>query len=118
MHGRTSVLAVLPLPRHGELAAADLAASHRALEGARTYAPGISSGAVAVYCAFQRAQARHQRDRRSRTGGESRGPRAWRRPGGTVAWPARPAAPSRARRHRALALRACACRRGAGRLAY
>ena len=56
MHGRTSVLAVLPLPRHSKSAAADLAASHRALdafvlliEGARTYASGISMGAVAGF---------------------------------------------------------------------
>jgi hypothetical protein len=59
MHGRTSVLAVLPLPRHRESAAADLAASHRALdapipliEGARTYAPGINMGAVAGFVRF------------------------------------------------------------------
>ena len=59
MHGRTSVLAVLPLPRHSKSAAADLAASHRALdafvlliEGARTYASGISMGAVAGFVRF------------------------------------------------------------------
>ena len=59
MHGRTSVLAVLPLPRHRESAAADLAASHRALaapilliERARTYAPSISMGAVAGFVRF------------------------------------------------------------------
>ena len=52
----------LPLPRHRESAAADVAASHRALdgaillvEGARTNAHGISTGAVAVFRAFQRA---------------------------------------------------------------
>jgi hypothetical protein len=59
MHARTSELVALPLPRHGESAAADLGASYRALsalvlpiEGARTYAPGISTGAVAVFRAF------------------------------------------------------------------
>ena len=53
----------LPLPRHAESAAADLAASHTGLdgavlsiEGARTRARGISTGAVAVCRAFQRAQ--------------------------------------------------------------
>ena len=59
MHGRTSALAVLPLSRHRELAVADLAASHRApgalvlpIEGTWTYAPGISTGAVAVFVHF------------------------------------------------------------------
>ena len=59
MHGRTSVLVALPPPRHGESAAADLAASHTGLggailliEGARTHAHGISTGAVAVFRAF------------------------------------------------------------------
>jgi hypothetical protein len=59
MHARTSVLAALPLPKHEESAAADLTASYTALgipvlpmEGARTYAPGISTGAVAVFRAF------------------------------------------------------------------
>ena len=63
MHARASVLVALPLPRHGESAAADLAASHTGLdgailliEGARTHAHGISTGAVAVFRAFQRAQ--------------------------------------------------------------
>ena len=58
-HARTSVLAALPLPNHGESAAADLAASYTGLgipvlpiEAARTYAPGISTGAVAVFRAF------------------------------------------------------------------
>jgi hypothetical protein len=65
MHARTSVLAALPLPKHGESAAADLATSYTGLgipvlpiEGARTYAPGISTGAVAVFLAFStRSQA-------------------------------------------------------------
>ena len=58
-HARTSVLAALPLPNHGESAAADLAASYTGLgipvlpiEAARIYAPGISTGAVAVFRAF------------------------------------------------------------------
>ena len=65
MHGRTSVLAALPLPRHEESATADLAASHRALdtpvlsiEGARKHACVISTGAVAVFVGFRRATAR------------------------------------------------------------
>ena len=64
MHGRTSVLVVLPLPRHRESVAADLTASHRALgapvlsiEGARTHAPAISTGTLAVFRAFQRSAA-------------------------------------------------------------
>ena len=55
-HGRDSVLAAPPPPRHGALGAADPVASNRALgapvlsiEGARAYAPGISTGAVAVF---------------------------------------------------------------------
>ncbi len=59
MHGRTSVLVALPLPRHRVSGAADLAALHRALcapilpiEGARTHAPAISTGALAVFRAF------------------------------------------------------------------
>jgi hypothetical protein len=59
MHGRARVLALLPLPRQGESAAADLATSHRALgapvfpiEGARTHAPAISTDALPVFRAF------------------------------------------------------------------
>jgi len=59
MRARSSVLAALPLPNHGESAAADLVASYTGLgipvlpiEAARTYAPGISTGAVAVFRAF------------------------------------------------------------------
>ena len=59
MHGRATVLAALPQPRHAPSAVADLAASHRALiaptlpiEGARMYAPAISMGAVAVFVRF------------------------------------------------------------------
>ena len=59
MHAVNRCLAVLPLPRHAESAAADLAASSLGLgipvlpiEGARTYAPGISMGTVAVFPAF------------------------------------------------------------------
>jgi hypothetical protein len=63
MHGRTTVLAALPLSRHATSAAADVATSHRALdgavlpiEGARTHAHAISTGALAVFRAFQHAQ--------------------------------------------------------------
>ena len=63
MHGRTSVLAVLPLPRHSKSAAADLAASHRALDTPILLieAPGPMLPASAwalwpVFCAFQRGQ--------------------------------------------------------------
>ena len=59
MIARSSVLAALPLPNHGESEAADLVASYTGLgipvlpiEAARTYAPGISTGAVAVFRAF------------------------------------------------------------------
>jgi hypothetical protein len=59
MHARTSVLVALPQPRHGESAAADLAASHTGLgipvlpiECVRTHASAISTGAVAVFRAF------------------------------------------------------------------
>ena len=59
MHERTTVLAALPQPRHAASAAADVEASRRALratdlsiEGARTYAPGISTGSLAVFRAF------------------------------------------------------------------
>jgi hypothetical protein len=58
-HARTSVLAALPLPRYGESAAADLAASYTGLhipvlpiECAWTHASAISMGAVAVFRAF------------------------------------------------------------------
>ncbi len=47
---RTTILAALPQPRHATSAVADVAASHRALngailpiEGARTHAPAIST---------------------------------------------------------------------------
>ena len=59
MHPVNRCLAVLPLPRHAESAAADLAASSLGLdipvlpiEGARTYTSGISMGTVAVFPAF------------------------------------------------------------------
>ena len=65
MQGRTGVLSALPQSRHAASAAADLAAAHRALgglvlsiEGARTYAHAISTGAVPVFRAFQRSQPR------------------------------------------------------------
>ncbi len=60
MHACNSVLAALPQPRHGELAAADLAASHtgldipvRPIEVVRTHASAISTGALAVFRAFR-----------------------------------------------------------------
>ena len=69
----TSVSVAQPLPRHGESDAADLAASHTGLdgailsiEGARTDAHAISTGAVAVFRAFQRAQPGVDRSRRAR----------------------------------------------------
>jgi len=59
-HGRTCVFVALPQPRHAVSAAADAAASHRAsgapvlpIEDARTHAPDISTGVVAVFPAFQ-----------------------------------------------------------------
>ena len=63
MHRRTTILAALPQPRHATSAVAGVVASHRALnrailpiEGARTHAPAISTGALAVFRAFQPAQ--------------------------------------------------------------
>ena len=59
MHTRTTVLASLPRPRHAASAVADVAASHAGLRGpflsiecVRTYAPAISTGALAVFRAF------------------------------------------------------------------
>eukprot|EP01043_Picozoa_sp_COSAG02_P012147 COSAG02_NODE_463_length_21833_cov_11.529539_15_plen_99_part_00 len=59
MHGRTSVLVVLPLPRHGESAADEVAAFRTALyapvlsiKGAWTHASAIGTGAPAVFRAF------------------------------------------------------------------
>jgi hypothetical protein len=56
MHGRTTVLAALPQPRHAASAVADVAASHGALngpilliEGVRTHVSTISTGALAVF---------------------------------------------------------------------
>jgi len=82
-HARTSVLAALPLPRHGESAAADLAASYTGLripvlpiECAWTHASAISMGAVAVFRAFSTSspapfpascRARHAEPQRSFT---------------------------------------------------
>ena len=58
-HVRTSVLPTLPQQRHAASAAADLVAAHGALdgpvlsiEGARTYAPSISMGTLAVFVRF------------------------------------------------------------------
>ena len=70
---RTGEPVFSPPPRHGELAAADLAASHRALgvpvlsiESARTYAPGINTGAVAVFVRFRAPSSRRARCRARR----------------------------------------------------
>ena len=67
MHRRTSVLVALPLPRHGESAAADLAASHTGLgilflpiEGVPAHASAISTGAVAVFRACRRRVVRRR----------------------------------------------------------
>ena len=58
-HVRTSVVPALPQLKHAASAAADLVAAHGALdgpglsiEGARTYAHGIITGAVAVFVRF------------------------------------------------------------------
>ena len=63
MHGRTTVLVALPQLKHATPAAADVAASHGGLcgpvlpiEGVRVYASAISTGALAVFRAFQHAQ--------------------------------------------------------------
>ena len=64
MHARASVFAALPLPRHAASAGADLATPHTGLripvlliEGVRTHAHGISTGAVAVFRACRPAPA-------------------------------------------------------------
>ena len=63
MHRRSRVFSALPLPMHAGSTVADPMASHTALngailsiEGARTHAHGIITGAVAVVRAFLRAQ--------------------------------------------------------------
>ena len=63
MHRRTTILAALPQPRHATSAVADVVASHGALhgpvlliEGLRTHVSAISTGALAVFRAFQPAQ--------------------------------------------------------------
>ena len=63
MHRRSRVFSALPLPMHAASTVTDPMASRTALggavlsiEGARTHAHGISTGAVAVFRAFQRAQ--------------------------------------------------------------
>ena len=70
MHACTCVLVALPLPRHGESATADLAASYAglsipvlAIEGVRTHASVISTGALAVFRAFGRPPAPPDRSR-------------------------------------------------------
>ena len=72
MHARTNDFAALPLPRHGALAAADLAARHTApggsdllIEGARTHAPTISMGALPVFLRFSAPSPRADRPRRA-----------------------------------------------------
>ena len=80
MHARASILVALPPPRHGESAASDLAASHTglgipvlAIEGVRDHASAISTGALAVFRAFQRAQPGVDRSRARRgSAGRSR----------------------------------------------
>eukprot|EP01043_Picozoa_sp_COSAG02_P021430 COSAG02_NODE_1088_length_14670_cov_237.088326_16_plen_201_part_00 len=69
-HVRTSVLAAEPPSWHAESATADLAASDKAvgtsvlpIEGVRTYAPGISTGAVTVFVCFSAPARPIQRDR-------------------------------------------------------
>eukprot|EP01043_Picozoa_sp_COSAG02_P059132 COSAG02_NODE_7480_length_2993_cov_40.034900_2_plen_269_part_00 len=59
MHTRTTVLAALPQPRHAASAMADVVASHAGLCGpvlpikcVRTHASTISTGSLAVFCAF------------------------------------------------------------------
>ena len=59
MHARTMDFVALPLPRHTEQAAADLAApptapggSNLEIEGARTHRPTISMCVVAVFLRF------------------------------------------------------------------
>eukprot|EP01043_Picozoa_sp_COSAG02_P040203 COSAG02_NODE_3233_length_7129_cov_27.245946_4_plen_142_part_00 len=71
MHVVNRCLVVLPLPRHAETAAADLVASSLGLgipvlpiETARTYAPGISMGTVAVFPAFSTPSPARGRSRR------------------------------------------------------
>jgi hypothetical protein len=63
MHRRSRVFSALPLPMHAASTVTDPMTSRTALsgavlsiEGARTHAHGISTGAVAVFRAFQRAQ--------------------------------------------------------------
>ena len=72
MHAVNRCLVVLPLPRHAESAAADLAASSLGLdipvlpiEGARTYTSGISMGTVAVFPAFSTPSPRWRSRRRA-----------------------------------------------------
>eukprot|EP01043_Picozoa_sp_COSAG02_P076368 COSAG02_NODE_16186_length_1106_cov_1.078451_1_plen_70_part_00 len=63
MHQRSRDFSALPLAKHAASTVADPMTSHTALdgavlliEGARTHALGISTGAVAVFRAFERAQ--------------------------------------------------------------
>ena len=73
MPDRTCVLRTVRASRRAVSAAGGAVAAHRApnsavlsIEGARTYAHAISTGAVAVFRAFQRAQPGVDRSRRAR----------------------------------------------------
>ena len=63
MHAVNSALVALPLPRHGELGAADLATSSTGIdipvlpiEGVRTHSSATSTAAVAVFLRFTQAR--------------------------------------------------------------
>ena len=65
MHAVDSALVVLPLPRHGELATADLVTSSAGIgipilpiEGVRTHSSATSTAAVAVFLRFTQAMRR------------------------------------------------------------
>jgi hypothetical protein len=68
MHVANSALVTLPLPRHAESAATDLAASHIGLdipvlpiEGVRAHASAIITGALPVFRAFDTSSPRRRR---------------------------------------------------------
>ena len=63
MHAVNQVLVAVPLPRHGELGAADLATSYTGIdipvlpiEGVRTHSSATSTAAVAVFLRFTQAR--------------------------------------------------------------
>ena len=75
MHRRTRDFRALPLAMHAASTVADPLASHTALDGAvllieaaRTHAPGISAGGLAVLPCVQRAQLAGNRPPRHATG--------------------------------------------------